>query len=408
MNSIAIDRRQKEQQAPGKEFHYTLAEVVTRVIAIVVVTVLVTWAWPTSASTTAADRLNAAAADREASSLKALQRQAELQQSSTSATSVPCVPAATPVADATATGATGAVSTAPPWAFFEGQISSQLPLFVCSLLSFFTSRSQSPLASRGSRSSHIVLSVDVSLGPQHNVRYPGRFHDFQPPLCHYSSRDVPTANHQQLLDCMERYRTSYRTNPKQSQALPCNQRRKVYDIWKYNDEAKMLEVRLEENWDVVDYFVIIESTTAFSGLKKELAFAENSAKYAKYMEKIIHVTCDMSVAVVPNDGDGNPGRGWPREYLGSDCLKFGLAGASPDDIVVFGDTDEIARPEVLSAAQMCSSEMGALTPSDPSQYRIMRLSGPRFMGSWKWSASANTTRAGSVESERRAACDSKA
>ena len=225
-------------------------------------------------------------------------------------------------------------------------------------------------------------------GPQHLVRYPGTipYLSEHAPFCHYERpSDAPAPTASSLLACINGARASYQTNPLQSSQLPCNRRRKVYDTFRYNDEDELLETRLEENFDVVDYFVVVESPMAFTGIRKEMAFAAAVAagKYAKWMAKIIHVTCDLSHIVTPDDNEKNHFRGWAREFATTDCVLFGLGQAGPDDIVLYGDTDEIPRPDLLSALQMCSVEMGVLTET-PAHPQALRLSGPRFVGNWKW------------------------
>lgn len=226
-------------------------------------------------------------------------------------------------------------------------------------------------------------------GPQHTVRYPGDFQQYlarDAPFCRYNQKARGGKQHtrHELSECLARHRVSYRTNPKQHQDLACHQRRRIYDIWKFNDEHRLLEIRLEENWEVVDYFVIVESEIAFSGTKKELSFVRNWQRYDKYMSKIIHVTCDLSHIQVADDNDANTQRAWPREHASNDCIKFALAGAAEDDVLIYGDTDEIPKPEVLSAIKMCSAEMAVLTPEREEEYKVLRMEGPRFIGSWKW------------------------
>ena len=227
-------------------------------------------------------------------------------------------------------------------------------------------------------------------GPQHLVRYPGTipYLSEHAPFCHYERPgDAPAPTAGSLLACIHGARASYQTNPLQSSQLPCNRRRKVYDTFRYNDEDELLETRLEENFAVVDYFVVVESPMAFTGIRKEMAFAAAVAagKYAKWMAKIIHVTCDLSHIVTPDDNEKNHFRGWAREFATTDCVLFGLGQAGPDDIVLYGDTDEIPRPDLLSALQMCSVEMGALTET-PAHPQALRLSGPRFVGNWEVAA----------------------
>ena len=47
---------------------------------------------------------------------------------------------------------------------------------------------------------------------------------------------------------------------------------KIYDCFMIYNELDLLEVRLEELYDVVDYFVISEGEHTFSGKEKQLCF----------------------------------------------------------------------------------------------------------------------------------------
>ena len=230
--------------------------------------------------------------------------------------------------------------------------------------------------------------------PQTNVRFPS---DSYPYLrkdgfpCHYTSKGKDPGSRDGLFSCVSRHRESYKTDPDQAKKLDCHKRRKVYDTFKFNNELAMLETRLANNWDVTDFFVIIESNMAYAGQQKEYAFASSYLNFTKYMSKIIHIRCELSTIQIENDNESNEMRGWLREEGSSDCLKFGLGMADPDDIVIVGDTDEIPKPEVVSALQMCSQELGVLTPDHDhdlgygqDQDTVIRLAGHKWVSSWKW------------------------
>jgi hypothetical protein len=51
----------------------------------------------------------------------------------------------------------------------------------------------------------------------------------------------------------------------------------------------ILQVRLSELYDEVDFFVILESITTFRSAPKALHFKDNEERYSKYLNKIIHV-----------------------------------------------------------------------------------------------------------------------
>ena len=65
----------------------------------------------------------------------------------------------------------------------------------------------------------------------------------------------------------------------------------VFDCFLFLNELDLLELRLNELNDVVDYFIIAESTYSFKGdKKKELFFLEkNRSRFEKFWKKIIYL-----------------------------------------------------------------------------------------------------------------------
>ena len=64
---------------------------------------------------------------------------------------------------------------------------------------------------------------------------------------------------------------------------------KKYDIFTFFNELELLEIRLNILNDYVDYFVLIECTETFSGLKKPLYYNENKNMFERWGHKIIHI-----------------------------------------------------------------------------------------------------------------------
>lgn len=61
----------------------------------------------------------------------------------------------------------------------------------------------------------------------------------------------------------------------------------IYDCF-YN-ELDLLEIRLNVLNDVVDKFVLCESTKTHSGEEKKLYFEDNKKRFSKFLPKIIHI-----------------------------------------------------------------------------------------------------------------------
>lgn len=127
----------------------------------------------------------------------------------------------------------------------------------------------------------------------------------------------------------------------------------VYDCFQFFNELDILKLRMHVLNDVVDKFVISESTVTFSGDKKPLYYAENKEMFKEFEHKIIHKIVDDT----PMDCNA-----FMRDSHQKCAVARGLIGAQPDDIIIFSDVDEIPNPEALKKifADMDSSKIYAL------------------------------------------------
>lgn len=113
---------------------------------------------------------------------------------------------------------------------------------------------------------------------------------------------------------------------------------KIIDAFIFYNEEKMLDFRLKYYSNIVDYFVIVESTMTFSGVHKPLYFEKLKEKYA-HLNIIHYVVEDM-----PNTN------AWDREHHQRECIKRGLEQVpdiQDDDWVLVADCDEIANRDKL-------------------------------------------------------------
>src|SRR4051812_42655934 len=71
--------------------------------------------------------------------------------------------------------------------------------------------------------------------------------------------------------------------------FPWTRRRIRYvDACIFCNEVDLLTIRLEELWEHVDYFVVIESNVTHSGQAKPLFFIEHQARFKLYSDKLIY------------------------------------------------------------------------------------------------------------------------
>ena len=118
--------------------------------------------------------------------------------------------------------------------------------------------------------------------------------------------------------------------------------RKIFDVFLFHDELRMLELKLNEMHEWVDHFVLVEARQTFTGASKPLVFQENRDQFAAFAGKIVHVVVDQFPAHVRHP--------WSREFHQRDAGILGLAGrCSEEDLVIISDADEItARAAVES------------------------------------------------------------
>ena len=121
----------------------------------------------------------------------------------------------------------------------------------------------------------------------------------------------------------------------------------VYDVFPFFNELDVLEIRLNTLNSVVDYFLITEATTTFSGNKKKLFLTENIAFFNKFKDKLIIQVLDD----VPNLSP------FEREWYQRDKAKSILSQLlNKSDLILFGDADEIPKPESVMLGKSLLSE----------------------------------------------------
>ncbi len=116
---------------------------------------------------------------------------------------------------------------------------------------------------------------------------------------------------------------------------------KIYDCFCYFNEDMLLELRFETLWNYVDYFVISESSYTHAGQARETQF--DTQKFGKYASKIRYLKLDERPPG-PNDF-------WKNENFIRNHLVKGLYDASPEDLILISDLDEIPNPEQIQTYQ---------------------------------------------------------
>ena len=116
---------------------------------------------------------------------------------------------------------------------------------------------------------------------------------------------------------------------------------KIIDCFLFEDEFNLLELRLEELKDTIDYFIIIESNKNLVGKLKPYNYDLNSKNYEKYHQKIINILIEDLT-----EGE-NPVI--KRNYQISQIIKgIEKLNLTYDDIIFISNCNQIINPLIIN------------------------------------------------------------
>lgn len=123
----------------------------------------------------------------------------------------------------------------------------------------------------------------------------------------------------------------------------------IVDVFTYNGEADILEIRLNILSDLVDQFILVEFDKTFSGKPKEPYFSIDDPRWEKWKDKITHqVFHEAHYEKYRELAESSPNTQgadhWKREFMQKESIKDALTHLNDDDIVFIGDVDEIWDP----------------------------------------------------------------
>lgn len=139
----------------------------------------------------------------------------------------------------------------------------------------------------------------------------------------------------------------------------------IYDVFPFFNELDILEIRLNTLSEVVDYFLITEATTTFSGNKKDLYLTENLDLFSKFKDKLI-------IQVIDDVPNLNP---FERDCYQRDKAKTVLSQhLNENDFVIYGDVDEIPKPEsVMTASSLLNDTIKIVHFAQNLNYHYLNL-----------------------------------
>ncbi len=120
---------------------------------------------------------------------------------------------------------------------------------------------------------------------------------------------------------------------------------KIFDCFMFNNEDLLLDIRFNILDRYIDYFVIVESKFMHSGKEKKFFF--DIKRYPKFEKKIIYVLLEE----IPSFAKGyfslqadkplSPDISWQYENYQRNQIIKGINHASPEDMILISDVDEI-------------------------------------------------------------------
>ena len=163
----------------------------------------------------------------------------------------------------------------------------------------------------------------------------------------------------------------------------------IYDCFIFTNELELLEIRLNELYQIIDKFLIIEATKSHQGKEKPLYYEENKQRFKKFHNKIIHIVVNfppddildqlnpLDFFLLNNENltteqkkteiltkkalsrfsigfiaqivakEDSIRLSWKREHYQRNMILSGL-NCEPDDIVIISDLDEIPKADKIS------------------------------------------------------------
>lgn len=143
----------------------------------------------------------------------------------------------------------------------------------------------------------------------------------------------------------------------------------IVDCTMFHWEFDILELRMRELWDTVDFFVVTESVCDHRGNERELSLSNNISKFDWASEKLI---------VNVSDKPKNAQISWDYEKyqrLKSVEDAINILKLQPNDFLLISDVDEIFRP---SSVKSMAEEGGRYTIHMPMYYYYLNL----FVHDW--------------------------
>lgn len=134
----------------------------------------------------------------------------------------------------------------------------------------------------------------------------------------------------------------------------------VYDCTMFLNENDLYEIRINQHWNFVDKFIVIEAGETHTGLKKGFNFDQE--RFKPYAEKLVYVTFDsfdeeiskhpelLDQVTLSDRGPASDSKDWTRDHFQFNYIAKALqdVGAKDDDLVYYSCCDEILSEEAFN------------------------------------------------------------
>lgn len=158
----------------------------------------------------------------------------------------------------------------------------------------------------------------------------------------------------------------------------------------FKDEIDLLQIRLLELQNHVDFFVIVESNLTNTNRPKPWIFEQNIDKFRPYLSKIRYIK-------YISPGIDNP---WHNENSQRCAINQGIADAGSDDLIIVADVDEIPRAESIDLIRDHGADLfGFHMPLFNFKFNFMRTNPGRY-DIWATAAPAHWVKSNSPQAVR--------
>lgn len=117
----------------------------------------------------------------------------------------------------------------------------------------------------------------------------------------------------------------------------------IYDCFPFFNEIELLKIRLNQYYNIVDKFVIVECAYTQQGNKKDFNFEKNKQEFSNYLDKIIYI----KIEELPNSSKIINKLDWFIENFQRNAILQGLYNCTDDDLIIISDLDEFIKPDIL-------------------------------------------------------------